>query len=353
MAHQADATRMLDDRGYTGTLIRGQNPLLLFEKAVRDRIVDSYYWKEQCFGLNAATLCDRAVDLTFIGGTYGIGQKPTPFLCLAFKLLQITPEKEIILHYLQQEDWKYLRALAAFYIRLTWEPKDIYQTLEAYLSDYRKLKRRTRDAYTLSYVDQFIDDLLTKDRVCATSLWKMPSRTQLEDLDVLEPRVSPLGDEIDELDAEDEDMKDGSDAEVEEVRNKAEVEVMKEEEAGAEATIATTEEAGVTVMKEQGVTVATATTGGEVTVVTCHTGEGARYQDPGHVREVEQLVEPLSTSGRKLAMISNSMVTSRLCLLRLSKYTTTIASCMSVKLPYQQSLSAATYKTHASISERA
>ncbi|CAD0109713.1 unnamed protein product [Aureobasidium uvarum] len=219
MAHQADATRMLDDRGYTGTLIRGQNPLLLFEKAVRDRIIDSYYWKEQCFGLNAATLCDRAVDLGFIGGTYGIGQKPTPFLCLAFKLLQLTPEKDIIIHYLQQEDFKYLRALAAFYIRLTWEPKDIYETLEAYLSDYRKLKRRTRDAYALSYVDQFIDDLLTKDRVCATSLWKMPSRTQLEDLDVLEPRVSPLGDEIDELDAEDEDMRDGSDGEVEEVRN--------------------------------------------------------------------------------------------------------------------------------------
>lgn len=219
MAHQADATRMLDDRGYTGTLIRGQNPLLLFEKAVRDRIIDSYYWKEQCFGLNAATLCDRAIELSFIGGTYGIGQKPTPFLCLAFKLLQLTPEKEIILHYLQQEDWKYLRALAAFYIRLAWEPKDIYETLETYLSDFRKLKRRTRDAYTLSFVDQFIDDLLTKDRICATSLWKMPSRTQLEDLDVLEPRVSPLGDEIDELDAEDEEMKNTSDGEVEGVRN--------------------------------------------------------------------------------------------------------------------------------------
>ncbi|KAI4787037.1 PRP38-domain-containing protein, partial [Aureobasidium sp. EXF-8845] len=205
--------------GYTGTLIRGQNPLLLFEKAVRDRIIDSYYWKEQCFGLNAATLCDRAIELSFIGGTYGIGQKPTPFLCLAFKLLQLTPEKEIILHYLQQEDWKYLRALAAFYIRLAWEPKDIYETLEVYLSDYRKLKRRTRDAYTLSFVDQFIDDLLTKDRICATSLWKMPSRTQLEDLDVLEPRVSPLGDEIDELDAEEEEMRNTSDGEVEEVRN--------------------------------------------------------------------------------------------------------------------------------------
>ncbi|THY29458.1 PRP38-domain-containing protein [Aureobasidium pullulans] len=225
MAHQADATRMLDDRGYTGTLIRGQNPLLLFEKAVRDRIIDSYYWKEQCFGLNAATLCDRAVELSFIGGTYGIGQKPTPFLCLAFKLLQLTPEKDIILHYLRQEEWKYLRALAAFYIRLTWEPKDIYETLEGYLSDYRKLKRRTRDGYQLSYIDQFVDDLLTKDRVCATSLWKMPSRTQLEDIDVLEPRVSALGDEIDELDKDDEDMKDGSDGEVEEEESAIKVEI--------------------------------------------------------------------------------------------------------------------------------
>lgn len=216
MAHQADATRMLDERGYSGTLVRGANPLLLFEKAVRDRCIDSYYWKEQCFGLNAATLCDRAVELAFIGGTYGGAQKPTPFLCLAFKLLQLTPEKDIIRCYLEQEDWKYLRALAAFYIRLTWEPKDIYETLEPYLADSRKLKRRTREGFALSYIDQFIDDLLTKDRVCATSLWKMPSRMQLEDLDVLEPRVSALGDEIDELDNEEEA---GSDGEVEEISN--------------------------------------------------------------------------------------------------------------------------------------
>lgn len=96
---------MLDDRGYEGVLIRGQNPALLMEKAVRDRITESYYWKEQCFGLNAATLCDRAVELTFIGGTYG-QQKPTPFLCLAFKLLQLTPEREIVLEYLHNKDFK-------------------------------------------------------------------------------------------------------------------------------------------------------------------------------------------------------------------------------------------------------
>ena len=153
MAHQADARRALDERGYQGVLIRGDNPLKLFEKAVRDRIIDSYYWKEQCFGLNAATLLDRAVELTFFGGTYGIAQKPTPFLCLAFKLLQLTPEREIIEFYLQQggEEFKYLRALAAFYVRLTYEKdEEIYLTLEPLLADFRKLRRRTREGWQLT-----------------------------------------------------------------------------------------------------------------------------------------------------------------------------------------------------------
>lgn len=242
---------MLDDRGYSGQLIRGQNPALLFEKGVRERITESYYWKEQCFGLNAATLCDRAADLKFIGGTTGITGKPTPFLCLAFKLLQLVPEKAIILEYLnfrgdeeeeEEEgqnghakseknadgsdaesakgedlnangklgDFKYLRCLAAFYIRLAWEPVEIYKTLEPLLTDYRKVRRRLKDAFTLTHIDQFVDDLLTKDRICATSLWKLPSRANLEDLDMLEPRDSPLGDEIDELDEEMDRQSEGS-----------------------------------------------------------------------------------------------------------------------------------------------
>lgn len=229
-SHRADASALLDNRGYTGPLIRGVNPATLFEKAVRDRITDSYYWKEQCFGLNAATLCDRAAELTSIGGTYGVSQKPTPFLCLAFKMLQLAPERDIVLEYLNftdpgsdveedadangngegagvvkaRGDFKYLRALAAFYIRLTFDPVDVYKTLEPLLLDYRKLRRRMRDHYVLTNMDQFVDELLTKDRVCATSLWKLPSRQQLEDLDLLEERVSPLADELEDIDRESE-----------------------------------------------------------------------------------------------------------------------------------------------------
>lgn len=230
-AHRADASTLLDNRGYSGPLIRGFNPATLFEKAVRDRITESYYWKEQCFGLNAATLCDRAVELSSIGGTYGVSEKATPFLCLAFKMLQLNPERDVVLEYLNfsdpgsdeetaedpiengvvksRGDFKYLRALAAFYVRLTFEPVDVYKTLEPLLADYRKLKRRVRDSFLLTYMDQFVDDLLTKDRVCGTSLWKLPSRQQLEDLDLLDERVSPLADELDELDKDSEEEGEG------------------------------------------------------------------------------------------------------------------------------------------------
>ncbi|BCR89413.1 PRP38 family protein [Aspergillus chevalieri] len=221
--HRADASTFLDNRGYTGPLVRGVNPATLFEKAVRDRITDSYYWKEQCFGLNAATLCDRAVELSSIGGTYGVSEKPTPFLCLAFKMLQLNPSRDIVLEYLNfsdpgsddedQEngvlqnrgDFKYLRALAAFYVRLTFDAVDVYKTLEPLLLDYRKIKRRVRDSFVLTYMDQFVDDLLTKDRMCGTSLWKLPSRQQLEDLDLLDERISPLADELEEMDQDSDD----------------------------------------------------------------------------------------------------------------------------------------------------
>jgi pre-mRNA-splicing factor 38A len=200
MSHQVDARRMLDERGYSGQTIHNTNPLYLLEKPVRDRINDSYYYKEQCFAINEATLCDRAVEMTYLGGTYG-QQKPTAFLCLIFKLLELLPDRNVVLYYLHQQDFKYLSALAAFYVRLTFDPVDVYKTLEPLLADYRKLRRRLRDgSYALTHMDEFVDDLLTKERVCGTALRKLPARTVLEDLGQLEERESPLGEEIEALD---------------------------------------------------------------------------------------------------------------------------------------------------------
>ncbi|KAI0379064.1 PRP38 family-domain-containing protein [Hypomontagnella monticulosa] len=207
--HRADERRFLDERGSNAALApNGLNPATIMEKAVRERIVDSYFWKEQCFGVNEADIVDRVVDhVSFVGGTYGVTQKPTPFLCLAFKLLQLAPDDAVLEEYLSfgGDKFKYLRALACFYVRLTRRADAVYKTLEPFLEDKRKLRRKGRAGTSLTYVDQFVDDLLTKDRVCATSLWQMPKREMLEDLELLEPRVSPLGD-IEDLLEDDDDV---------------------------------------------------------------------------------------------------------------------------------------------------
>lgn len=53
----------------------------------------------------AESLIDKAIALKTIGGVYG-NQRPTEFLCLLLKLLQIQPEKEILVEYLLVDEFK-------------------------------------------------------------------------------------------------------------------------------------------------------------------------------------------------------------------------------------------------------
>jgi hypothetical protein len=78
------------------THVHGKDPQMLIEKITRLRIYASRYWKEQCFGLNAETILEKAIHLSHIGGVYSGVNKPTPFLCLLLKLLQIQPDMSII-----------------------------------------------------------------------------------------------------------------------------------------------------------------------------------------------------------------------------------------------------------------
>ncbi|ORX62179.1 PRP38-domain-containing protein [Hesseltinella vesiculosa] len=175
--------------------VHGQDPQHLVEKIIRERIYDSIYWKEDCFGLTAASLMDRAVELTCLGGEFG-NHEPTPFLCLVLKMLQLQPEKDIVIDLIKQEDFKYLRALAAFYLRLVGSSKEIYMYLEPLLNDYRKLKVRVGAGYTLTYMDEFVDNLLNQIRVCDVILPHLLQRHILEDNDELEPRESALDDDL-------------------------------------------------------------------------------------------------------------------------------------------------------------
>jgi len=55
---------------------------------------------------SAETLIDKTIELQSIGGVYG-NQKPTEFISLLLKLLQIQPEKEILVEYLRADEFKF------------------------------------------------------------------------------------------------------------------------------------------------------------------------------------------------------------------------------------------------------
>ncbi|KAA0048048.1 pre-mRNA-splicing factor 38 [Cucumis melo var. makuwa] len=179
--------------------IRGTNPQNLVEKILRSKIYQNTYWKEQCFGLTAETLVDKAMELDHLGGTYGGNRKPTPFMCLVMKMLQIQPEKEIVIEFIKNEDYKYVRVLGAFYLRLTGTDVDVYRYLEPLYNDYRKLRRKLSDGcFSLSHVDEVIDELLTKDYSCDIALPRVKKRWTLESSGSLPPRKSALEDDFEE-----------------------------------------------------------------------------------------------------------------------------------------------------------
>ena len=56
--------------------------------------------------LAAELLVDRAMDLDHVGGVFSGNIKPTPFLCLILKMLQIQPSKDIIIEFIKNPDYK-------------------------------------------------------------------------------------------------------------------------------------------------------------------------------------------------------------------------------------------------------
>ncbi|KAJ2745386.1 hypothetical protein H4S06_005340 [Coemansia sp. BCRC 34490] len=177
----------------TAQSVHGTNPQYLIEKAYRQRIYDSLYWKEHCFGLTVTGVMEKAVELNSVGGCYGAHHRPTEFMCLMLKLLQLQPDRQMVDALLDQTDFKYLRALAALYFRLTQPPKDVYSRLEPLYRDYRKLRMRSSDGpFELTYMDEFVDTLLRESFVCYITLPLLTKRIALEDAGALAPRLSPL-----------------------------------------------------------------------------------------------------------------------------------------------------------------
>ena len=166
------------------------------ELILRNRVFNSYYWKEKCFGLTSETIIDKILELKYIGGMNHSSNQPTDFICLFIKLLQLNPSEEIIDEYLSDPDLKYLRALTALFIRFAYPPSKIYTKLEKLYCDYKKLVILKSKGYAIIHMDEYIDSLLNEEHIFEISLPKIPKRSVLEENGELSPYVSVLENEL-------------------------------------------------------------------------------------------------------------------------------------------------------------
>lgn len=97
-------------------------------------------------------------------------------------MLQIQPEKDIIVEFIKNEEFKYVRALGALYMRLTGTSVDCYKYLEPLFNDNRKLRRQNKQGqFELVHMDEFIDELLRDERSCDVILPRVQKRHVLEE----------------------------------------------------------------------------------------------------------------------------------------------------------------------------
>jgi pre-mRNA-splicing factor 38A len=168
---------------------------------LRDRIYESRYWKEQCFGIDAETILDRSREIDSLGITYGGSSRPTHFVCLLLKLLQIRPDLTVLKAYLDhstpvapplsspRNDLRYMRALAVLYVRLVGTPRTVFELLEPCMSDFRTVHIISQDgSFKCIFFDEFVESLIGASNSVESidlPLPYLPSRKALEDKGVL------------------------------------------------------------------------------------------------------------------------------------------------------------------------
>ena len=169
--------------------------------STRSAIYNSSYWRRSLFGCTLSALIAEASALRAVGSTAGTFGRPTRFLCLLLKLHQLRPSAETLYDFAGHPKLKYLAALALLYIRLTASPREVYLTLEQFLADFRKIRVQNLDAsLAVLHMDEFVDRLLTQDTFLGIALPVLPHRALLEKEGLLEKRVSPLSEMLENAD---------------------------------------------------------------------------------------------------------------------------------------------------------
>lgn len=187
----------------------------LIEPIIRHRIQDSIFYKQHLYLTNEATILPVITqNIHYIAGTDSVG-RPSPYLCCLLRLLELEPSEEILDIYIDQlgyNEFKYLTALIIHYTRLVFPSGYVYNKLDSYYEDFRKLRVKLKSPefdskkmpinFKLTYMDQWVDNLLSQERVVDIILPRMISRQLLIQKGEVQPRKYYVEAEESEADEE-------------------------------------------------------------------------------------------------------------------------------------------------------
>ena len=139
-------------------------------KILDDRVTESLFWQEHCFALSPLTACDKGAVLDRWGGYEGGNSRPTPFVCLAVKLLKLKTRRDVLDALIAQPHFKYLRMLGALVLRCSpgmlrtrTQAREAFKPL---FDDMRKTKTRGSEGWVVAHVDEFADLLVREETLC-------------------------------------------------------------------------------------------------------------------------------------------------------------------------------------------
>lgn len=70
-----------------------------------------------------------------------------------------------------------ITSAGAFYLRLVGKPLEVYQYLEPLYNDYRRVRLRTEEGhFTLTHVDELVDEMLRNEYLFDIALPRVPNR---------------------------------------------------------------------------------------------------------------------------------------------------------------------------------
>lgn len=167
---------------------------------IKKRVKESVFYNRYLFLSDDATILPVITEhVRYISGC-DMNGKPSAFLCCLVRMLELMPLKEVIDLYLVQFElrlFKYLVALLLVYVRIAWKSASVYQTLEPYYGDYRKLifkikmpklKEDRYTCYELTFMDEWVDRLLREDYVVDVFLPMLSPRQKLVENGSIAPK---------------------------------------------------------------------------------------------------------------------------------------------------------------------